>query len=223
MADNINFWEKRYAKDENYRNRFPYSQIVSFLAKNKRPGSQTLLELGCGSGCNLWAAAEFGYDCYGIDVSDTIINYARKFLQDRSVHANLETVSFTDMDFPTEFFDVIIDRSALCCAKLNDHSFIIQKIYEILKPGGLFYFNPPGEVNSSKLLGSSFPVQTIAKDNPYFGTSSTLVYYDEPAILDVLYCFNELEITQNIKYVRDAKGTSHSYSDYEVICEKPTV
>lgn len=221
MSDSDKFWEKRYALDKTYRNKFPYSQVVSFLAKNKRDEFQRLLELGCGSGNNLLAAAEFGYECHGIDISQTIIDYAKTFLEERSIYASLQACSFEDMKFPDKFFDIVIDRGATCCASLNNQALVIDKVFQFLRPGGVFYFNPLGEVNSSKLIEQSFPTETITRDNPYNGTIASLVYYDESAIRNAVLNFDILEITKNIKYIKDSKGVSHSYSDYEVICKKP--
>ena len=101
---NENYWENRYNKDPKYRNQFPSSQVVSFLAKYKQNNHQTLLELGCGSGSNLLAGAEFGYDCYGIDISPTIVTYAKEFLSKHSIKANIHTASFTEVNFSNDFF-----------------------------------------------------------------------------------------------------------------------
>ena len=126
MIDENNFWEKRYSDNSNYRNRFPFSQIVSLLAKFKNTAPQKLLELGCGSGNNLWAAYELGYECYGIDISKTIINYANKFLIEKSASAELLQASFTEKPYPDSYFDLIIDRSSVHCAPLNEHTKIFE-------------------------------------------------------------------------------------------------
>lgn len=220
MIKNDFFWEERYRSNPDYRNEFPFSQVVSFLAQNRKSGEQKLLEVGCGSGCNLWAASTFGFETYGIDISETILEYADQFLGDRGVSSTLVKGSFDENVFPDNTFDIILDRSSIHCADIDKQGAIIKNIFNLLKPGGLFYFNPAGDENSSFKV-KHYPVQKITTDNDFFGKNVSLVYYNEQAIREMCACF---ELVQIKKVVTEIKGESpkiQTFSEFEVICMKP--
>ncbi|MDB9872889.1 class I SAM-dependent methyltransferase, partial [Alphaproteobacteria bacterium] len=118
-------WDDRYKTNPKYRNIFPFSSIVSILARLKKSKRQRILELGCGSGCNLWAANQFGFDCYGIDISPTIVAFAKQFLEEKQVKADLRVMKFEQIHKFDIDFDLIIDRSSIHCTSLDLHKDIL--------------------------------------------------------------------------------------------------
>ena len=217
------FWEKRYSSNPSYRNLFPFSSVVSVLAQLRTSGPQKVLELGCGSGCNLWAAAEFGYNCYGIDVSPTIIEFARLFLKERGLHADLQVMRFEEINQIEHDFDLIIDRSSIHCEKLEMHKEIIKLVSSKIKPGGYFFFNPAGNENSSfDRNNESFPLEYVSENNKVFGYKSLITYYDENSIHDILKDFEVVELKKVIaKQICDGVE-KFKYSEFEVLCKKPS-
>lgn len=125
-------WDEIYQRGEQL-NIFPYDHVVSFLA---RAGGRSALEVGCGAGNNLAAAARFGYQIAGIDQSPTAIGVARSRLPD----ADLRVGDMRELPWPGNAFDVVIDRAAVGCL-LDSHS-ALTEIHRVLKQGGWFLFNP---------------------------------------------------------------------------------
>jgi 2-polyprenyl-3-methyl-5-hydroxy-6-metoxy-1,4-benzoquinol methylase len=76
-------WEKDiYAKGQQL-NHWPYTNVVSDiirLTKGKDRKKLKILEIGCGTGNNLWFAAELGMQVYGLDISETAIQYGKSRL-----------------------------------------------------------------------------------------------------------------------------------------------
>ena len=80
-----NLWEKFYQeKGKQEMMQFPFSIIIELIRfyENKNnindKSKINILEIGAGSGVNLKYAASLGYNVYGIDISETAINYAKK-------------------------------------------------------------------------------------------------------------------------------------------------
>src|SRR4051812_35105178 len=78
-------WEERYAAGA--QQRYPWSQVVSFVMRN-RPRDKAIedthiLEIGCGTGGNLWFAAREGFRVTGSDGSTAAVAAAeRRFADD---------------------------------------------------------------------------------------------------------------------------------------------
>ena len=66
---------------------YPNEELLRFLGRhffNSVPKDERktirVLELGCGSGANLWMISKEGFDTYGIDISNSAISLASKML-----------------------------------------------------------------------------------------------------------------------------------------------
>jgi len=133
-------WEGDIFKKGKQLNLYPHYAVISFLLKEEpnQRRRMKLLEIGCGPGNNLWMAAKEGYQIYGVDGSKSAIKFAReRFLYDGLI-GDFSIGDIEKLEFPNSYFDIVIDRAAICC---NHHS-VIQKIIlevdRVLKPGARF-------------------------------------------------------------------------------------
>src|SRR3989344_8080282 len=75
--------------------RYPNEALVQFLAAHFFDLSKAarkrikILELGCGSGANLWMLAREGFDTYGVDAAPTALSLCKKMLHSWKVSAHL--------------------------------------------------------------------------------------------------------------------------------------
>jgi len=136
--------------DQQYRDRglrsqrmYPNEALIQFLASRyfDRPVPERrgirVLEVGCGSGSNLWMMAKEGFDTFGIDSSPEGIALARNHLQDKwGVAATLTVGSFTDLPYADAYFDAVVDVVSLEVLNLADSAVALQEIRRVLKPGG---------------------------------------------------------------------------------------
>jgi ubiquinone/menaquinone biosynthesis C-methylase UbiE len=147
-------WERRYAENPNYRNFYPYSEVVSFLFrhaprdKNVR-ASFRVLEIGCGSGNNIWFVAREGYTVSGIDGSSTAIEFARARLAREALSADLRVGDFSKLPFESEIFDLAFERAALTFTTELGARECISELRRVLKPGGVFQCGPYSDRDSS--------------------------------------------------------------------------
>ena len=218
-------WEQRYRKNPNYRNHWPYQEVVAFLARSisEFQIKPKLLEVGCGSGNNLLAADALGYDCHGIDASETIVRYALNFLEKKNIQANLKTAEFTSLPYENSLFDVVIDRSAVCLSSIDSIEIAIDEIVRVLKPGGLFFYNPPGEVNSFIPNFKGMREFKAEKGATNF-SDINVVYTDREGIKSLLSkfeCISVELITHSCNRSWDeGENVAAVYSEYSIVAKK---
>jgi len=145
-------WEGRYADGLDVR--YPYDHVVTFVnrhhPRNRPRSSVNVLEVGCGSGNNLWFAAREGFSVFGIDGSASAIDRARKRLADDHLTGSLHVGDFThELPLEPASVDLAIDRLAITHSSRLGGEQAIAQIHRVLKPGGHFLFNCFSDVDSS--------------------------------------------------------------------------
>lgn len=139
MDDYDKTWDDIYDSGR-HLNLYPYDGVVSFLYRNRvLDKRQVVLEVGCGAGNNLWFAAREGFEVHGFDASQSAIEFARKRFQNDALVGHLAVNHFSDMLYPDNYFDFVIDRCALTHTNLAVISDTVNKIYDCLKPNGKFF------------------------------------------------------------------------------------
>ena len=98
----------------------------------------TVLDLGCGYGWHSKHCAEHGAAfVFGIDASAAMIAEAEKRNHDPSI--TYKVCALEDYDYPVERYDFVISNLVLHYVENLD--FVYRKVFETLKPGGIFLFN----------------------------------------------------------------------------------
>jgi len=120
-------------------NRWPFSELISRTLRslgNASPEETSVLELGCGTGNNLRFLAEEGFISFGIDSSPTAIEKARELLDRHGLHASLEVGDITDLPWPENSFDLVLDRAALVHNNPDRIRNALKEAHRTMKPGG---------------------------------------------------------------------------------------
>ena len=159
MSENIkNFdpiWEKKYA--DGHVQLYPWDLVVSFIfcyfPKNLLKKDIKVLELGFGTGSNIWFAAREGFQVYGVEASKTAVLFAKKRFELDSLEGDLRHGNFTELPFSDNYFDLVIDRCSLVCVGNNDQKKAINETRRVLRQGGSFLHNIYGKNHSSYLSG----------------------------------------------------------------------
>jgi len=218
--------------DTQYRNfsskaqrKYPSEGVIRFLLSNYGVLSQhqrnccIVLDLGCGTGRNLWMIQKEGFNVIGIDSSLSGLQIAAQVLSDDwYLSCNLVGSNMQTLPFKNSCFDVVIDDVSMQHLNLLEAENTLKEIHRVLKVSGTFFSNRLG-MNSSpaQLLKlkpnrvDSHTVFNISDQNlPLAGNGQTSFWDTE--IVDELYFgagFEVLEILRNHRTYHDDMGIEY--------------
>jgi 2-polyprenyl-3-methyl-5-hydroxy-6-metoxy-1,4-benzoquinol methylase len=148
-------WEEKYSSG--HAQYYPWDHVVSFIynyfPKNKSKKNINILEVGCGTGSNLWFAAREGFKVFGIDASESAIEFAKERFGKENLQADLRVGDFCDLPFDNDMFDLVIDRAAITCCSFSDAKRVVSQISKKINKTGKFLFNPYSKAHSSYSSG----------------------------------------------------------------------
>lgn len=102
------------------------------------PDNAHILDVGCGAGIPTSKfLTEKGIKVTGIDLSDTMLNLARKNVP----NADFIKMDMNELEFSENTFDGIISVYALFHVPKENHFDIFEQFFKILKPGGILMIN----------------------------------------------------------------------------------
>lgn len=108
------------------------------------------LDIGCGPGYFLTAAQKMGFDVYGLDPSDYIVEMAQKTWGNRVRLGLIESA-----DYPTESFDLIVAFDTF--EHIYDPKKFLSAIHRILKPDGVLAITTPDPTSAlAKVSGRNW-------------------------------------------------------------------
>jgi SAM-dependent methyltransferase len=126
-------WDSRYRAGETpWDFRGVPSGLLAFLQTTATPGC--VLIPGCGSGYEVRAFHERGWETLAIDYSAAAIERARQILG--PLAEKTLAADFFTHDFAGRKFDVIYERTFLCSLPTNRWPAYAQRMAELLRPGG---------------------------------------------------------------------------------------
>jgi SAM-dependent methyltransferase len=146
-------WDRAYDAYPKYAADYVWKHVVAVL--ETYPGER-VYEVGFGSGTNLLWAREHGWEVAGCEVAYAAFAQGRATLRD----ADLRKESIVDCSAPSGHYDVVIDRAAMTYLSPKDLKTALFHVRRILRPGGVFLFNPYGELHT-KAFPEQMPAVTI--------------------------------------------------------------
>ncbi|EJF0770602.1 class I SAM-dependent methyltransferase [Campylobacter upsaliensis] len=139
-------WEEIFSKKE--WGKYPSESVIRFIARNfynaKDRNAIKILELGLGTGANLWFCAREGFKVSGIEWSKTGVERFKARLKEEKLSTQIEQIEIGDYlekldNFKDESFDAVIDVASLCCNEREKTRQIFLKAFKKLKVGGKFF------------------------------------------------------------------------------------
>ncbi|MDP3645902.1 MAG: class I SAM-dependent methyltransferase [bacterium] len=135
--------------------RYPNESLIQFLAAHYFQLSRAhrrntkILEIGCGSGANLWMLAREGFDAYGVDAAPTAVRLCKQMLRSWKVSAHVSKTDMRALPFPGSSFDAIVDVVSMQHTTLAEHASMYHVLFSILKSKGCFFSYHLGSKSSS--------------------------------------------------------------------------
>lgn len=177
-------WEKVFQSQE--WGKYPPEELVRFIARSfyKVPDRKKIkvLDLGCGTGAATWFIAREGFTAYGIDGSETAIKIAKQRFQKEKLEGKFKIGDFIKLDYPNEFFDCVVDITALQHNKIENLKQVFSEISRVLKPNGKIF---------SMMVSKK--TKFNEKTNPFNGRGY-YHFFDKEEVLDLFSNFKNIEI-----------------------------
>ena len=108
---------------------------IDSFATGWKPGK--ILEVGCGNCRNLVLFAKNGFECFGIDFSLAMLDWAKEYITKQKISVNLKRAEAEKLPFPDEFFEYELSMAVLHHLETEDaRQQAVLEIKRTLKPGG---------------------------------------------------------------------------------------
>lgn len=138
-------WENIFSQKE--WGKYPSEAVIRFIARNFYNAFDRnkvkILELGLGTGANLWFCAKEGFRVSGVEFSQSGIERFKKRMNAENLSSQIDTIFQGDYferldEFKDESFDAFIDSYSLAYNDIDRTKAIIEKTIKKLKSGGKF-------------------------------------------------------------------------------------
>ena len=151
MVQKVKFWDKLaagYAKSP-IKDMKTYQEKLEITRRYLQPDSD-VFEFACGTGTTAVAHASYVKNILAIDISSSMLEIAKeKAAAENIENINFEQSTIEEFSAAAQSFDVVMGHSILHL--LENPEAAIDKVYNLLKPGGVF-------VSSTVCLGDSLSI-----------------------------------------------------------------
>ena len=206
--ETINIFDQQYLKKGIRAQRmYPNEALIKFMAVNfncfddiVRNKDIRVLEVGCGSGANLWMLAKEGFDTYGIDGSKNAVESANIHLKEKwGVSAKISIGDFRELPYEDSFFDVVVDVVSLQHLDMESTKKTLDEIRRILKPNGRFFSYRLGDHSIMPFAQMGNRIDAVTVQNidgnvlPLNNNGPTSFY--SPALAEIIYkeCYFKID------------------------------
>jgi 2-polyprenyl-3-methyl-5-hydroxy-6-metoxy-1,4-benzoquinol methylase len=198
-AHGLDHYQKTY---EEMKDAVPMKERVQNIESTilqEKPDATSLFEIGAAMGYYLDAARSLGLRVSGLEISASANKRAKE-----KFSIDLYSGDFEKIDLSTEYgkWDVVYGGDVF--EHFSNPGIVVEKIFHLLKPGGIAYIVVPSTFNLFSTRIATFGFRLLGKqqklvDNPYHlyeYTTSTLKKIFET-------CFNEVKVINKIKSPRE--------------------
>ena len=128
----IDHWNKTplFISEEERYGLYPWLQEA---AEFEHHNGERVLEIGCGTGCDLLQFAKHGARAVGIDITPEHLRLARERVGSQAAVGQAEA---TDLPFADGSFDYVYSHGVL--HHIDRPRLVVDEIFRVLRPGGRF-------------------------------------------------------------------------------------
>jgi ubiquinone/menaquinone biosynthesis C-methylase UbiE len=135
---------------------YPNEELLRFVGRRffgstERAARRSIkvLEVGCGTGANLWMLAREGFATYGLELSHEALRLCETMLAHWDTTAQLTKGSMTDLPFADASMNVVIDVFSSYCLPTTEYSSFLRETRRVLVPGGLLFSYTPSAASEA--------------------------------------------------------------------------
>ena len=220
-------WNKGWDKvfKETGWGKYPSEELIRFMARNfyNVPNRKEIkvLEVGSGTGANLWYFAKEGFDTTGIDGSKTGVDRSIKRLKEESYTAKVFVGDVIKLPFEDSTFDCVVDVECVYANSYKDSKKIIDEIYRVLKSKGKFFsktfmVGTSGDGNGKILEGEENTYLELSEGS-FRNDCGITRFTSEKEIQDLYKKFN----IENVDYtIRTENSRKIEIKEWVIVCSK---
>lgn len=207
-------WDELFKREE-FRWREPYPRVLEFARLLKERGSRRVLDLGCGTGRHLVYLAKEGFEPFGIDLSPTGLEQARRWLAEEGLKAELKESDMTSIPYPDGFFDGAISIHVIYHGTLDQMRKAISEIHRTLRPGGLALLTFQSRRSYRSGRGRELEPHTFIPD---IGSDAGLPHHfsDREELEELLRAF----VIRELRLIERLHEEGHRSSHWEALLER---
>jgi ubiquinone/menaquinone biosynthesis C-methylase UbiE len=214
-------WEKIHNSQD--WGKYPQEEVVRFFGRNYKESRDNIkvLDLGCGAGAHTWYLAREGFSTYAIDGSHSAVERTKQLLSQMNLSAEFNCGDFGQLPYQDNYFDVVLDGSAIGCQVLSSIKHILNECNRVLvKRGSLFStgnftLNSAGYGTGEEIEPNTF---RLVDKGPFIGIG-TLHYFSENELRN-LYSEAMFDIISLDTLTRTDYNNEHTTSYYIVYAKK---
>lgn len=137
MSD-VNEWESRYRTgDMPWEKGAPAPGLIDFLAAHPELPRGRVAIPGCGTGHDVRAWAQAGFEAWGYDISPSAIRLCEQATAGSGLPATFQTGNFL-ADTPQDRFDWLFEHTLFCAINPQQREDYVQAALRWMKPEGQF-------------------------------------------------------------------------------------
>ncbi len=160
FTEHAKLWEDIYSTQDvtSLNIQLRQANVLAFVETLELEAGAKVLDLGCGAGMASAILLEQGFEVVGVDVSEAMLELARKNCGRVSSTAKATFLmgSAEDLEFANEEFDLVIALGLIEYLKWD--RWALQQMHRVLKPGGHLIVTVPNELRLAHLVD---PVQLL--------------------------------------------------------------
>lgn len=208
--------------------RYPPEELIRFCARHfysRQPRSSVrLLEVGFGTGANLWYFAREGFNVYGLEGSESGAALARQRLDAECPGWNrgeTDRLRVGDMCDPLPWadnaFDAVIDNTAVTYVDHGSACSVYVEMYRVTRPGGWLYARTPATGTWGEATGEAHGHNAWrCAEGPFAGTG--VVRFASES--DLAELFRPWHVVQIEQITRTLENRSKVHTEWVVIAQK---
>jgi tellurite methyltransferase len=197
----------------------PASEVIKLIKSQSPQKRPQVLDLGCGLGRHAIAFAKAGYNVTAIDGSEKATQYLRKSANQLDLDIHILQGDVLDPRLPAGYFDLVLSYNVIYHGYRQQFEAAIQYVFQLLTPGGLFFFTCPSREDGKYGYGEEIAAHT------YLSSKSII-----PG--DIHYFSDETDLDELLKdYIVHSKlkdegyflnrGKQQFFSNWQVLAQKP--
>jgi SAM-dependent methyltransferase len=211
-------WDIRHQQGK-YHWKEPEQSIIDLVPILKEKKLSKILDLGCGEGRHIIYLAQEGFQMYGLDISETAILKAKKWIWQEMQEAVLVDSDMIKIPYGNNFFDGIIAVNVIYHNCLADIQKTVGEVHRILRPLGLFYLTL--NTREADGYGNGEMVEPYAYIHDSHKEDGIIHYYfDEKEARDLLSGFHILQFNRIDKNEFDDDFNTQHLSYWNILAEK---